>query len=123
MEKALAAEPHDAVTRSGWAALRRRAESASLFTAPATRQKRTSILSGRRAGSRNLEALSICSITTEAPVSGADGESATHGAQIAELSPAEVTGEGQAGEKRNEYSTAETHLRQPSEPRRNRSAS
>jgi|CZKN01.1.fsa_nt_gi tetratricopeptide (TPR) repeat protein len=117
MEKALAAEPHDAV-HALWLgrAYGRRAESASLFTAPGYATKAHQYFERAvELDPRNLEALSdLFDYYLEAPgfLGGGTEKAQRTAAQIAELSPAEgYLAKAKLAEKRNEYSTAETHLR------------
>jgi tetratricopeptide (TPR) repeat protein len=117
MEKALAAEPGDAV-HALWLgrAYGRRAESASLFTAPGYATKAHQYFERAvELDPRNLEALSdLFDYYLEAPgfLGGGTEKAQRTAAQIAELSPAEgYLAKAKLAEKRNEYSTAETHLR------------
>jgi len=102
MEKALAAEPGDAV-HALWLgrAYGRRAEAPACSPRPATRQKRTSILNGPSSWIRATSKLCpICSITTsKRPVSGRrDGEGAAHGGPNRRTQSGRgLPGEGQAG--------------------------
>jgi tetratricopeptide (TPR) repeat protein len=117
IEKALAAEPGDAV-HALWLgrAYGRRAESASIFTAPGYAAKaRQYFERAAELDPRNVEALSdLFDYYLEAPgfLGGGEEKAQRTAAQIAEISPAEgFLAKAKLAEKRNEYSTAEAHLR------------
>ena len=117
MEKALAAEPGDAM-HALWLgrAYGRRAESASLFTAPGYATKARQYMERAvELDPRNLEALSdLFDYYLEAPgfLGGGEEKAQRTAAQIAKLSPAEgYLAKAKLAEKRNEYSAAEAHLR------------
>jgi len=117
IEKALAAEPGDAV-HALWLgrAYGRRAESASVFTAPHYATKaRQCFERAVELDPRNLEALSdLFDYYLQAPgfLGGGEEKAQRTSAQIAEISPAEgFLAKAKLAEKRSEYSAAEAHLR------------
>jgi len=117
MEKALAAEPSVA-GHALWLgrAYGRRAETASLFTAPGYASKaRQCFERAAELDPRNLEALAdLFDYYLEAPgfLGGGMEKAQRTAVQIAQISPAEgYLAKAKLAEKRNEYSTAETHLR------------
>ena len=117
MEKAVAAEPGDA-EYALWLgrAYGRRAESASLFTAPGYATKARQYLErAAELDPRNIEALAdLFDYYLEAPgfLGGGEDKAQRTADQIAQLSPAEgYLAKAKLAEKRNEYSTAEAHLR------------
>jgi tetratricopeptide (TPR) repeat protein len=117
MEKALAAEPGDAV-HALWLgrAYGRRAESASIFNAPGYAAKARQYLErAAELDPRNLEALSdLFDYYLQAPgfLGGGEEKAQRTADQIAELSPAEgFLAKAKLAEKRNEYFAAEAHLR------------
>jgi tetratricopeptide (TPR) repeat protein len=117
MEKALAAEPGVA-GHALWLgrAYGRRAETASLFTAPGYAAKaRQCFERAAELDPRNLEALAdLFDYYLEAPgfLGGGMEKAQRTAVQIAQISPAEgYLAKAKLAEKRNEYSTAETHLR------------
>jgi tetratricopeptide (TPR) repeat protein len=117
LEKALAAEPHESA-HALWLgrAYGRRAESASLFTAPGLASKAHQYFERAvELDPRNLEALAdLFDYYLQAPgfLGGGMEKAQRAAAQIAELSPAEgYLAKAKLAEKRNEYSTAEAHLR------------
>jgi tetratricopeptide (TPR) repeat protein len=117
LEKALTAEPHDAL-HALWLgrAYGRRAESASWFTAPGYASKaRVYFERAVELDPRNLEALSdLFDYYLEAPgfLGGGEEKARRTADQIAQLSPAEgYLAKAKLAEKRNEHSTAEAHLR------------
>jgi tetratricopeptide (TPR) repeat protein len=117
MEKALAAEPGDAM-HAVWLgrAYGRRAESASLFTAPGYATKARQYMERAvELDPRNLEALSdLFDYYLEAPglLGGGEEKAQRTAAQIAKLSAAEgYLAKAKLAEKRNEHSAAEAHLR------------
>jgi len=117
MEKAFAAEPGVA-GHALWLgrAYGRRAETASLFTAPGYASKaRQCFERAAELDPRNLEALSdLFDYYLEAPgfLGGGTEKAQRTAAQIAQISPAEgYLAKAKLAEKRNEHSTAEAHLR------------
>lgn len=117
MEKALASEPGVA-GHALWLgrAYGRRAETASLFTAPGYAAKaRQYFERAVELDPRNLEALAdLFDYYLEAPgfLGGGMEKAQRTAAQIAQLSPAEgYLAKAKLAEKRSEYSTAEAHLR------------
>lgn len=117
LEKAMAAEPHDAF-HALWLgrAYGRRAESASWFTAPGLAAKAHQYFERAvELDPRNLEALAdLFDYYLEAPgfLGGGEEKAQRTAAQIAQLSPAEgYLAKAKLAEKRKEYSNAEAHLR------------
>ena len=117
LEKALAAEPGDAF-HALWLgrAYGRRAEGASLFTAPGYATKARQYLERAvELDPRNLEGLSdLFDYYLQAPgfLGGGEEKAQRTAAAIAKISPAEgYLTKAKLAEKRNEYSTAEAHLR------------
>ncbi|MGA2039959.1 MAG: tetratricopeptide repeat protein [Bryobacteraceae bacterium] len=117
MEKALAAEPGDAL-HALWLgrAYGRRAESASIFSAPGYANKARQYLErATELDPRNLEALSdLFDYYLQAPgfLGGGEEKARRTADQIAQLSPAEgFLAQAKLAEKHNEHSAAEAHLR------------
>ncbi len=117
LEKALAAEPGVAM-HALWLgrAYGRRAESASIFTAPGFATKARQYLERAvELDPRNLDALAdLFDYYVEAPgfLGGGMEKAQRTAAQLSLVSPAEgYLAEAKLAEKRNQYSAAETHLR------------
>jgi len=117
MEKALAAEPRVA-SHALWLgrAYGRRAETASMFTAPGYASKARQYLERAvELDPKDLDALAdLFDYYLEAPGFLGGGEEKAHrtAVRIAQLSPADgFLAEAKLAEKRNENSTAEAHLR------------
>jgi len=117
LEKALAAEPGDAM-HALWLgrAYGRRAESASIFSAPGYAAKaRQNLERAVQLDPRNLEALSdLFDYYIEAPalLGGGIEKAQRTAAQMARISEAEgYLAQAKLAEKRNQYSAAEAHLR------------
>lgn len=117
MEKALAAEPHDSF-HALWLgrAYGRRAESASVFTAPGYARKAHQYFERAvELDPRNLEALSdLFDYYLEAPgfLGGGEEKARRTADRIAQLNQAEgYLAKAKLAEKRQEYSAAEAHLR------------
>jgi tetratricopeptide (TPR) repeat protein len=117
LERALAAEP-GAAMHALWLgrAYGRRAESASIFTAPGLATKARQYLERAvELDPRNLDALAdLFDYYVEAPgfLGGGMEKAQRTAAQLSLVSPAEgYLAEAKLAEKRNQYSTAETHLR------------
>jgi Flp pilus assembly protein TadD len=117
LEKALAAEPNDAM-HALWLgrAYGRRAESASVFTAPGYANKARQHMERAVAlDPRNLDALSdLFDYYLEAPgfLGGGMERAQRAAAQMALVSPAEgYLAQAKLAEKRNQFSAAEAHLR------------